>query len=153
LSALSDTVAALHELRNEAESQGQSPIAELCDALIEAYERLEDHTLDDTAYAALGNAHECLLDMFDAIASDQRLPAARAEIEALARAKPIERADETLEDVEIEPLRTARVVDFPTFVRPEAKAPRTAHTTNDRAVAHESDVPLLDERVDDAHAA
>src|SRR5262249_2732747 len=40
LGALSDTVAALHELRNEAESQGQGPITRLTDALIEAYERL-----------------------------------------------------------------------------------------------------------------
>ena len=34
LGALSDIVAALHELRNEAESQGQAPITNLCDALI-----------------------------------------------------------------------------------------------------------------------
>jgi hypothetical protein len=34
LGALSDIVAALHELRNEAESQGQAAITNLCDALI-----------------------------------------------------------------------------------------------------------------------
>ena len=56
LGALSDTVAALHELRNEAESQGQAPITKLCDALIAAYERLEDHPLNQAAYSALHSA-------------------------------------------------------------------------------------------------
>src|SRR5262249_28266153 len=119
LGALSDTVAALHELRNEAESQGQPMIARLCDALIEAYERLEDHELTVAAFNAFSRGHERLLDMFDAIAAQQKLPDVYGEINALAEAKPEPRRrdDPDLID-EDRSTRSAKVVDFPAFVRP-----------------------------------
>ncbi len=120
LGALSDIVAALHELRNEAESQGQTVITNLCDALIAAYERLEDHPLNQAAYTALHAAHETLLGMFDAIASEQRLPDASKEIRALADVRVAERAEEKLDldEPEERAPRSAKVVDFPTFFRP-----------------------------------
>ncbi len=120
LGALSDTVEALHELRNAAESQGQRPITTLCDALIAAYERLEDHQLDEAGHAALGQGHERLLEMFDAIAVEQRLPDPSKETQALA-AVQIPQPREAELDLSEGPDRAApaaNVVEFPTFVRP-----------------------------------
>ena len=83
LGILSDTIAALHELRNEAESQSLDSLTELCDALLATYERFEDHPLDAVAYAAFDAAHEHLLTLFDAIAAEQRLPDVSACVDAL----------------------------------------------------------------------
>jgi chemosensory pili system protein ChpA (sensor histidine kinase/response regulator) len=83
LTALSETVAALHELRNEAETQSIEPMTKLCDALLETYERFESATLGDAAFAAFGAAHERLLNQFDCIAAEQTLPDAASEIAAL----------------------------------------------------------------------
>jgi chemosensory pili system protein ChpA (sensor histidine kinase/response regulator) len=151
LGALSDTVAALHELRNEAESQGQSSITRLCDALIEAYERLEDHELPDAAFKAFSDGHERLLDMFDAIATQQRLPDVSREIGALAdaKAKPA-RDDFELVDEDRAP-RPAKVVDFPAFVRPAPPADEPAPVEADEsAEAPEFEVPVLEERAEPA---
>ena len=171
LGALSDTVAALHELRNEAESQGQAAITNLCDALISAYERLEDHPLSQVAHAGLQSAHEKLLGMFDAIAAEQKLPDAAKEIRTLSELRVVEVVNDDLdldEPMERNP-RSAKVVDFPTFVRPppmESVAPPVAPQTpieqkpveqKPRVEAAappapievpESDVPLLEERVE-----
>jgi chemosensory pili system protein ChpA (sensor histidine kinase/response regulator) len=143
LSALSDIVAALHELRNEAESQSQRAVAALCDALIETYERLEDHALSDAGFAALTQAHERLLEMFDAIAADTTLPDSAAAIDALGRVRVEEAVEEELPlgDVEEDPA-SARVIEFPSFVRPPDQPPQSRPTTTD------ADVPLLQERVD-----
>ena len=163
LGALSDTVAALHELRNEAESQGQRPITSLCDALIAAYERLEDHSLSGDGYVALSQAHECLLGMFDAIAAEQRLPDPAHEITALAAVRIADAVEEELDLSEPEDRapRSAKVVDFPTFVRPRpSEPPEELIELEDVAPAHaaapiaaqpeliDSAVPLLDERVE-----
>jgi chemosensory pili system protein ChpA (sensor histidine kinase/response regulator) len=83
LATLSETIAALHELRNEAQSQALASMTSLCDALIEAYERFEETPLDDAAHAAFDAAHEALLKQFDCIAAEQTLPDAAAEISAL----------------------------------------------------------------------
>ncbi|HET6474158.1 MAG TPA: Hpt domain-containing protein, partial [Pseudomonadales bacterium] len=145
LGALSDTVAALHELRNEAESQGQTTITTLCDALIEAYERLEDHELPDAAYQAFSQGHERLLGMFDAIAAQQKLPEASREIRALAEAKAAELAKDELDfDDEDRAPRSAKVVDFPAFVRPAPEAPAP------KEKAPEAKAPKLPEPVVDA---
>jgi len=121
LGALSDIVAALHELRNEAESQGQRPITNLCDALIETYERLEDHPLGEAGYSAFSQAHEQLLAMFDSIAAEQKLPDPAREIAALTGVRVAEVAEEELDLSEPEdhaqPL--AKVIEFPAFVRPQ----------------------------------
>ena len=150
LGALSDTVAALHELRNEAESQGQTTITRLCDALIEAYERLEDHELPDAAFKAFNDGHERLLDIFDAIAAQQKLPDASREIGALATTKAEPAHDELdLVDEDRAP-RTAKVVDFPAFVRPTPPAapvepqPIESDESTEAPVA----VPLLEERAE-----
>ncbi len=160
LGALSDIVAALHELRNEAESQGQRPIANLCDALIEAYERFEDQSLPDAAYDAFAQGHERLLEMFDAIAAEQQLAEATPEIASLASARVTEAAEEVLDlsepgDV---PATSATVVEFPAFVRPAAPqvAPDTAPQVRPAAPTPEvpeSDVPLLEERIEVPAAA
>jgi chemosensory pili system protein ChpA (sensor histidine kinase/response regulator) len=123
LGALSDTVEALHELRNAAESQGQRPITSLCDALIAAYERLEDHQLDKAGHATLSQGHERLLEMFDAIAAEQRLPDPAKETAALAALQIPQRADADVdlsEPVERPAPASPNVVEFPTFVRPPA---------------------------------
>ncbi len=97
----------------------------LCDALIAAYERLEDHPLNDAAHTALAHAHECLLGMFDAIAAEQNLPDPSAEIAALAEARIAEEPEAELDLTEPEDRapRASKVVDFPTFVRPEPETP------------------------------
>ena len=178
LGALSDIVAALHELRNEAESQGQAAITNLCDALISAYERLEDHPLNQPAHAALHSAHEKLLGMFDAIAAEQKLSDALKEIRALSDVRVAEVVEEELDldEPEDRAPRSAKVVDFPTFVRPpppeppmesvappvpqtrveqtaiESKAPEQKRVVEAMAPAEselaEPDVPLLEERVE-----
>ncbi len=130
LGALSDTVEALHELRNAAESQGQRPITNLCDALIAAYERLEDHQLDEAGHTALGQGHERLLEMFDAIAADQRLPDPSKETQALAAVQipqPHE-AELDLSEAPDRPPAAANVVEFPTFVRPAPASSRAGCT-------------------------
>jgi chemosensory pili system protein ChpA (sensor histidine kinase/response regulator) len=137
LGALSDTVAALHELRNEAESQSQTRVTSLCDALISAYERLEDHPLNDAAYGALNQAHECLLGMFDAIAAEQALPDPTAAMAALAKAHVAEVVEEELDLSEPEDRipRSAKVVDFPTFVRPQPEPPAESFDLDDLSPA------------------
>src|SRR5262245_14502192 len=119
LGALSDIVAALHELRNEAESKGQRPITNLCDALIETYERLEDQPLGEAGYGAFCQAHEQLLAMFDAIAAETRLPDPTPEIAALNAISVVDTREEELDLSEPEdyapPL--AKVIEFPAFVR------------------------------------
>ena len=154
LGALSDTVAALHELRNEAESQGQAPITKLCDALINAYERLEDHPLSSVAYAALSHAHERLLAMFDAIAAEQKLPDPTAEIAALADLRIAEVADEELDLSEPEDrvARSAKVVDFPTFVRPSQPVPPVESMGLDD-VAPLTDEPVHEDPVEELSTA
>ncbi len=175
LGALSDIVAALHELRNEAESQGQAAITNLCDALISAYERLEDHPLSQAGHAALHGAHEKLLGMFDAIAAEQKLPDASNDIRALADVHVAEVVEEELDldEPEDRAPRSAKVVDFPTFVRPpppeppmesvappapqqpveqkptEAKPPEEMRVVEAAVPAEpEPNVPLLEERVE-----
>jgi len=165
LGALSDTVAALHELRNEAESEGQTSITSLCDALIAAYERLEDHSLNGDGYLALSQAHECLLGMFDAIAAEQRLPDPTRAIATLAAVRVADVVEEELDLSEPEDRtpRSAKVVDFPTFVRPRPNEPAeelieledvaSPGATGPSVAPQEftdSVVPLLDERVEAA---
>jgi chemosensory pili system protein ChpA (sensor histidine kinase/response regulator) len=72
--AFSDTVAALHDLRNEAELQAQTEVSALCDGLLAAYEQLEDRVLSLRALEILTQAHELLLTTFDRLAAEQRLP-------------------------------------------------------------------------------
>ncbi len=162
LGALSDTVAALHELRNEAESQSQASIASLCDALIGAYERLEDHPLNDAAHMALSHAHERLLSMFDAIAAEQTATDAAAEIAALSEARIVEVVDDEIDLSEPGDRvpRSAQVVDFPTFIRPpesqdeslaaeeSISAEPTFEEIAEQVVPDESNAPVLEERVE-----
>ncbi len=150
LGALSDTVAALHELRNEAESQSQPPIAHLCDGLIAAYERLEDHPLSNAAHAVLSHAHELLLSMFDAIAAQQALPDPADELVALSEIQgtsigadepdPLESGDRASP--------SAHVVDFPTFVRPSETMHEERQEKSIESEPELPNAPILEERVE-----
>jgi chemosensory pili system protein ChpA (sensor histidine kinase/response regulator) len=149
LGALSDIVAALHELRNEAESQGQRPITNICDALIEAYERLEDQSLDDAGYSAFSQAHERLLGMFDAIAAEQRLPDPADEIAGLAAVRVAEIPEEELDLTEPEDRAPAlaTVIEFPTFVRPDVTRAQPPPSKPEPPPI-EREAPMLEERVE-----
>src|SRR5262249_18986559 len=115
------------------------------------------HELPDAAFKAFSQGHERLLDMFDAIAADQKLPDASREIRALGDAKPAAARDD-LAAIDDErhaerPTQSAKVVEFPAFVRPPGPSELDADPVddaNDLTEAPESDVPLLEERVETA---
>ena len=123
LGALSDTVEALHELRNEAESQGQRPITNLCDALIAAYERLEDHPLSEAGSRRVlrrrtSGCSGCSMRLPPS--SDCPIRARRSR--ALAA---VQVADAREEELDLSEARRSRAAvrrtssNFPTFVRPQ----------------------------------
>jgi chemosensory pili system protein ChpA (sensor histidine kinase/response regulator) len=81
--AFSEMVAALYDVRNEAESLAQQEVLALCDALLAAYDALDGHALDDACCAVLTRAHELLLTIFDRIAAEQDLPQVDAVVDEL----------------------------------------------------------------------
>jgi chemosensory pili system protein ChpA (sensor histidine kinase/response regulator) len=72
--AFADTIAALYDVRNEAESCSRLPLVLLCDALLAAYDRVEGCALEEQGCALLAEAHELLLVAFDRIAAQQTQP-------------------------------------------------------------------------------
>ncbi len=74
LARFSDLVAALHEVRNEAEAQNQDQVRILADILLTHYDVLENQALSAERAGLLIEAHEQLLVLFDAIAAAQSLP-------------------------------------------------------------------------------
>ena len=132
LGTLSDLVAALHEVRNAAQSQNQDAITDLSDALIGAYERLEHEHLDEQSFGALNQAHEALLSAFDAIAAEQAPPDLDGEIAALAALgaeapaepptlKPAEPPVPLTEASDADAADAAEVIEFPKFPSAEER--------------------------------
>jgi len=124
LATLSDTIAALHELRNEAESQSLDSMTELCDALLGTYERFEDQPLSESAFGAFDAAHECLLNMFDCIAAEQSLPDAAPCIAALhALDASVVTEITSIEADEVQPAAVAEanedLIELPELPEPE----------------------------------